>query len=175
MRLHAFLFICLFSTATAFAQEASPCDNLLKTELDSASGVYTRTSKQDIVIQKNGKDVLTIVVLVMDRTVIVSFTVVGGVYCIDEISKIDLTFADGLEIQMAHNGKFNCDGDFSTFFYGSFGHKKEFGQLVSSPLTKVRIGLRKSVVEKNRDNFIEADVPDDKAKQLMSTLNCLVE
>jgi hypothetical protein len=175
MRLHALLFICLFCTVTAFAQEVSPCDNLLKTELDSASGVYTRASKQDIVLQKNGKDALTIVVLVMDRTVIVSFTAVGGVYCIDETSKIDLTFADGLEIQMAHNGKFNCDGDFSTFFYGSFGHKKEFAQLVSSPLTKVKVGLRKSVVEKNRENFIEVSIPEDKAKQLMATLNCLVE
>jgi hypothetical protein len=173
MRFLAVLVVCHFCVATTFAQQVNPCDNYLK--LDSLDGVYSQTSKQDIIIQKNGKDALSIVVLVMDRTIIVSFTVLGGVYCIDETSKIDLTFADGIELQMAHAGKFNCDGDFSAFFYGQFGHKKEFAQLADSPLTKIKVGLRKSVVEKNRENFVEVSIPDDKAKVLMATLNCLVE
>lgn len=173
MRLLVLLLLCVFCVTTAFTQESNPCDNYLK--LDSAGGVYSQTSKQDIVIQKNGKDALSIVVLVMDRTIIVSFTVMNGVYCIDETSKIDFTFADGVELQMAHAGKFNCDGDFSTFYYGQFGHRKEFAQLANSPLTKVKVGLRKSVVDKNRENFVEATIPEDKAKLLMATLNCLVE
>ncbi len=173
MRLLAITLMCLFCVATAIAQQSNPCDDYLK--LDSAGGIYDQTSKQDIIIQKNGKDVLSIVVLVMDRTIIVSFTVMGGVYCIDETSKIDFTFADGVEIQMANAGKFNCDGDFSTFFYGQFGHKKEYAQLTNSPLTKLKVGLRKSVVEKNRENFIEATIPEDKARLLMATLNCLVD
>ncbi len=173
MRAFALLPVCLFCVATVFAQETNPCDNYLK--LDSVDGVYSQTSKQDIIIQKNGKDALSIVVLVMDRTIIISFTVLGGVYCIDETSKIDFTFADGIELNLAHAGKFNCDGDFSTFYYGQFGHRKEFAQLANSALTKVKVGLRKSVVEKNRENFIEVTIPEDKAKILMATLNCLVE
>jgi hypothetical protein len=173
MRAFVLLSVCLFCVATAFAQETNPCDNYLK--LDSIDGVYSQTSKQDIIIQKNGKDALSIVVLVMDRTIIISFTVLGGVYCIDETSKIDFTFSNGIELQMAHAGKFNCDGDFSSFYYGQFGHRKEFAQLANSALTKVKVGLRKSVVEKNRENFIEVTIPEDKAKILMATLNCLVE
>lgn len=173
MRQLALLSACLFCVATAFSQATNPCDNYLK--LDSAGGVYSQTSKDDIIIQKNGKDVLAISVLVMDRTIIVSFTALGGVYCIDETSKIDFTFADGVEMQMVHAGKFNCDGDFSTFYYGQFGKRKEFAQLANSPLTKVKVGLRKSVVDKNRENFIEAAIPEEKAKLLMATLNCLVE
>jgi hypothetical protein len=173
MRLHAGLLFCLIITVSSYGQGSSPCDNLLK--LDSATGAYSRMSKEDLVISKNAKDVLRITVLFIDRTVIISFTVPDGVYCVDETCKIDITFADGVELQMPNNGKFNCDGDLSLFFYGAFGNKKEFGQLLMSPVQKVKVGLRKSVVEKNRENFIEAVIPEDKAKILMQTLNCLVE
>lgn len=172
MRLPVLLMCLCLCTTTVFAQKTTPCDHYLQPD---STGVYSQASKQDIIIQKNDKDVLSIVVLVMDRTIIISFTVLGGVYCIDETSKIDLTFADGIEIEMTHAGKFNCDGDFSTFYYGPFGHRREFAQLTNSLLTKVKVGLKKSVVEKNRENFIEATIPPDKAKLLMATLNCLVE
>jgi hypothetical protein len=175
MRLNVCLLLCLCVTVSFSQEKPSSCDNLLKTELDSVSGIYSRTSKDDILITKNGKNILNVVVLVMDRTVILSFNVLGGVYCIDETSKIEVTFKDSLTLEMPHQGKFNCDGDFSLFFYGSFGHRREFNEFMTVEISNIKVGLRKSVVDKTRENFIEASPSPEQSKLIMETLACLVE
>jgi hypothetical protein len=169
----AVLSIFTFSVAQ---QSPSPeCDALIKTELDSLSGEYARGSRADIVISKEGKDALTISFLVMDRTVILSFTAMGGVYCMDETNKVNIFFRDGSSMEMTNSGKFNCDGDFSLFFYGSFGNKKQYDQLMTKEIDRVKVGLRKSVVDKTRATFIEAVIPPDKSKVIMQTASCLLE
>jgi hypothetical protein len=173
--LFALLLFTIFNHAAAQQASSPECDAVVKTELDSLSGEYSRGSREDIIIAKEGKDVLTVSLLVMDRTVIISFTAVGGVYCIDETNKVNLFFRDGTSIEMANNGKFNCDGDFSLFFYGSFGNKKQYDQIMTKEIDRVKVGLRKSVVEKNRPTFIEAVIPPEKSKVIMQTAACLLE
>lgn len=164
----AFLFIA----HAAFSQTL--CDLLVKIELDSATGAYSKIS-EDIVIVKNSKPVITIGFAVMDRTIIFSVIVAGGVYCVDETSKATFSFRDGSTLEMLNNSKFNCDGDFSLFFYGAFGKKKEFNELLTKEIQHIKIGLRKSVVEKTRANFIEADIEPAVSKTILQTAGCLVE
>lgn len=156
-------------------QNPSPCESLVVTDADSLTGAYTQTSKEDIIIQHQDKDVLNVVFLVIDRTVILSWKVLGDVYCVDETSMITLTFRDGLQLKMPHQGKFNCDGELSVFFFGAFGNKKEYGALLDQEIAGVKITLRKSTVNKNQRNEIEAMLPADKSKRIQETAGCLVE
>ena len=166
----------LLASIYSIAQNISPeCDALVKLELDSLSGEYTKGSRQDIVIANNGKDVLSISFLVMDRTVILSFTAMGGVYCMDETNKVTIFFRDGTTMEMTNSGKFNCDGDFSLFFFGQFGNRKQYEKILTKEIERVKVGLRKSVVEKNRAEFIEAMIPEEKSKVIMKTAECLLE
>ena len=176
MRLSFIFAILLFSGFSQAQQSPSPeCEALIKTELDSASGEYSRGSRQDIIIAKDGKDILNVSFAVMDRTIILSFTALGGVYCMDETNKVNIFFRDGSSVEIANSGKFNCDGDFSLFFYGSFGNKKQYDQIMTKEIDRVKVGLRKSVVDKNRPTFIEAAIPADKSSVIMKTAACLLE
>jgi hypothetical protein len=175
MRFILIPIIFLISTYS-MAQTASPeCEALVKLELDSLSGEYTRGSREEIIITKDGKDVLSISFLIIERTVALSFTAIGGVYCIDETNKVNIYFRDGSSVETTNNGKFNCDGDFALFFFGQFGNRKLYDQLMTKEIERVKVGLRKSVVEKNRADFIEAVIPAEKSKMIMKTAECLLE
>jgi hypothetical protein len=172
------LFLLAFSFLTSislFAQheDTALCDSLIQVDVDSVAGVYNIGSRRDIIISKAGKDVLEFVFLVVDRVIIVHVSVLGDTYCVEEISKINFVFKDGTTLELPNNGKFNCDGEFSVFFGGGFGKKRELNILQTKPIEYVKVGVKKSVVYKDRKNYVEANIPADKSKLIMQTMLCI--
>jgi hypothetical protein len=174
----------LLAATGAFAQskesatlpsQQNPCDAYIESSIDSISGEYTTASRDDIIIMKDGKETLSIVFLIVDRSIVFSIAVVGGVYCVDETNKITITFRDGTAMELPHNGKFNCDGEYLLFFLGPFGKKKEYFQLATTEIDKIKLSLRKSVVDKNRANFVEAALTPQNSKEIKTIAECLME
>lgn len=176
--------IMTLAVTSAFAQDPqidtavnhqSPCSAYVESRVDSLHGTYTTTSKKDILISKDGKETLSIVFLTVDRSIVLSIRAVHGVYCVDEDNKVLITFRDGTSLELPHDGRYNCDGEFSLFFFGPFGKKREYTQLITKEIDKVKIGLRKSTIDKSRPNFIEVSVPVEASRQIMAVAECLVE
>jgi hypothetical protein len=174
----------LLVTTGAFAQSnesttnespQNPCDTYIVSSIDSISGEYTTASRDDIIIMKDGKETLSVVFLIVDRSIILSIAVVGGVYCVDETNKVTITFRDGTAMELPHNGKFNCDGEFFLYFFGPFGKKKEYLQLATIEIDKINVSLRKSVVDTNRANFIEVALTPTNSKEIKEIAECLLE
>lgn len=170
------LFLFLFITSSLYSQESDTtlCDRLILMEVDSVAGVYTVSSRENIVVT-NGKQVVEFVFLIVDKTIIINIALKGSVYCIDETSKVNLKLADGSDFILPNAGKFNCDGEFSLFFGGGSGRKRELALMQNNLLQYIKVGMRKSVVDKNRPNFIEVNIPADKGEKIMQTLSCLSE
>lgn len=175
MKLTFTLAFC-FVAKVLFAQTdtTSICEAFIRINLDSARGIYSLTSKEDIVISKNGKDEIKFVLLEIDKVVIIHIDALGGGDCIDETNKIHITFRDGTKLDMPNNGRFNCDGEFTLFFNGGYGNRKELNILRTKEIEYVKVETRKSLIDKNRKNFVEANVPPEKSKLIMQTLDCLV-
>jgi hypothetical protein len=174
MKTSILLILALFITASLYSQDENTalCDSLILMEVDSVAGVYTVSSRENIVVT-NGKQIVEFVFLIVDKTIIVNIALKGSVYCIDETSKVNLKLADGSDFILPNSGKFNCDGEFSLFFGGGSGRKRELGLMQTNPIQYIKVGMRKSVVDKNRANFIEVNIPAEKGKKIMQTLNCL--
>ncbi len=169
----AFYFVgvqCLFSQDNT----QSFCENLIRVDADSSRMTYNLSSREDIVIAQHGKDAIKFVFLEIDKIIIIHIDAVGGGDCIDDTNKITITFRDGSVLEMPNNGKFNCDGEFSLFFNGGYGNKKELNMLRTMEIKHVKVETRKSLIDKNRKNFAEAHIPTEKSKKIMQTLDCLV-
>lgn len=171
----AFIFIFL-SSHFLFSQEQPKvnCDNIISVEADSTQGIY-RVSARETVVVTNGKQNVEFVFLIVDKTIIMNITLKGSVYCLDESCKVNLKLNDGSDFDMPNVGKFNCDGEFSLFFGGGSGRRRELALLQNYQMNYIKVGMRKSVVEKNRDNFIEVNIPADKAEKIRQILECIAQ
>lgn len=179
------LLITIFVTTASIAQNSqqsndttkppTPCDAYINSGVDSLSGAFAMQSKKDLVLTKDGKPALSVAFIVVDRSIVFSVTVIGDVFCIDETNKILFTFRDGTTLELPHNGVYNCDGEFSLFFFGAFGKKKEYVLLTMKAVDKIKVGLRKSIVDKNRPNFIEVLLSPEESSELKMVATCLVE
>jgi hypothetical protein len=109
----------------------------------------------------------------VDKTVVMNISLRGNVYCLDESSKVNVKLKDGSDFDMPNMGKFNCDGEFSLFFGGGSGRKRELGLMQTNAMFYIKVGMRKSVVDKNRPAFIEVNIPPDKGLQIMQILDCI--
>ena len=168
------IFICLYTNIIwAQSPTTSPCDSRLLTQFDSIKEVYVSSVKDDIVIKKDEKNKLILALLAMERTIILSIIVVGGGDCIDETNKMNVVFRDGTKLEMLNNGGFNCDAEFSIFFGGDFGHKKELGLFLTNEIETIKISTRKSTIDKARNNVVEVAVPPDTSKLIMESITCL--
>jgi hypothetical protein len=170
-----FLIVVIFLFARpVFSQDAASitCDSIIRVNVDSVRGLYSVSAKETIVVT-NGKQVVEFVFLLVDKTVVMNITLKGNVYCLDESCKVNVKLKDGSDFDMPNLGKFNCDGEFSLFFGGGSGRKRELGLMQTNPMQYIKVGTRKSVIEKNRQNFVEVNIPPDKAIKIMQILDCI--
>src|SRR5690242_12639971 len=129
MKISKSLTIALILSAAQFAYAQSQdaqqalCDKLIQVDVDSAQGLYSVASRENIIVT-NGKQDIEFVFLIVDKTIIVNISLKGSVYCIDETSKVSLKLKDGSDFDLPNGGKFNCDGEFSLFFGGGSGRKR---------------------------------------------------
>ncbi|HEY8936397.1 MAG TPA: hypothetical protein VIM65_14290 [Cyclobacteriaceae bacterium] len=169
-------FTCLYANIVlAQSQATSPCDSRLLTQFDSVKGEYVSNIKDEIVIKKDEDNKLSLSLLAMEHTIVLSIAVVGGGDCIDETNKMNIVFRDGTRLEMLNNGGFNCDAEFSVFFGGDFGHKKELGLLLSREIESIKVTTRKSTIDKARNNVVEVPVSTETGKLIMESITCLTK
>lgn len=143
------------------------CADLISTETDKMTGKSTTSSKEILIISEDGgKSGFGIFIMDISGSLVFSILAVGAGNCIDDDDKMNVLFRDGTRLELENNGKFNCDGEFKLYFGGSFGKKKELEIFRTKEVETMRIWTSKSYVEK--------DFSSDQSKQLMKTVDCLL-
>lgn len=176
MKLLVLITFYLLSLQSVFSQSdtISVCEKLIRIDADSSRGTYNLSSREDIVVSKEGKDAVKFVFLEIDKVIIIHIDAMGGGDCVDEMNKIWITFRDGTKLEMPNNGRFNCDGEFSLFFNGGYGNRKELNIFRTKEIAHVKVETRKSLIDKTRKNFVEVNVPTEKSKTIMEIMDCMV-
>lgn len=152
------------TTETAISLD---CADLISTETDKMTGKSTTASKETLIISEDGgKTGFGIFIMDISGSLVFSIQAVGAGSCIDDDNKMNVLFRDGTRLELVNNGKFNCDGKFTLYFGGSFGKKKELEMFRTKEVETMRIWTSKSYVEK--------DFSSDQSKQLMKTVDCLL-
>ena len=148
--------------------DPSDCSNYIETTEDKMTGRKTTAAKSSIVVSTDGgKKGLGILLMLSEKgTIIMSISAVGAGHCIDEGDKINILFADGSKLELASDGKFNCQGDATVYFGGVFGKKKQLEELKSKKIQTMRVWTS--------DGFVEKDFTSDNSQEFFQTINCLL-
>jgi len=95
------------------------CEDVIETSVDKVTGKSSIATKDFITVgdKENG---FNIIMLITSNSLVFSLGVNGKVGCIDEKDKMNVLFRDGTRIELLHNSKFNCTGDFTVYFSKSF-------------------------------------------------------
>jgi len=110
--------------------ENGNCDEYTMTTVDKVTGKSSVSSKGTIIVSKDGgKKGFGIIVLKSGKSVILSIQAVGAGSCIDDDNKMNILFRDGTRLELRNDGKFNCKGNYTQYFGGSFGKKKQLEML----------------------------------------------
>lgn len=154
-------------TTTAETTIILDCAELITTETDKMTGKTTTYSKETLIISEDGgKSGFGIFIMDISGSLVFSIQAVGAGSCIDDDNKMNVLFRDGTRLELVNNGKFNCDGEFTLYFGGSFGKNKELETFRNKEVETMRIWTSKSYVEK--------DFSSDQSKELMKTFDCLL-
>ena len=141
------------------------CVDLITNSTDKVTGKVTRGSKESLIVSKDGKNGFGFYLFEGSNSIVVSATVVGAGGCIDDTDKMNILFRDGTRLELINNTKFNCDGNFTLYFGGVFGKKKELEQLRTKEIETMRIWTSKS--------YVEEDFTPENSKAFMKSLDCL--
>ncbi len=141
------------------------CDDLIANSTDKVTGKTTRGSKESLLVSKDGKNGFGFYLFEGSNSIILSATVVGAGGCIDDTNKMNILFRDGSRLELVNNGKFNCESNFTLYFGGVFGKKKELEQLRTKEIETMRIWTSKS--------YVEEDFAPEQSKAFMKSLDCL--
>jgi len=155
-------------TKVETAIENGNCDEYTMTTVDKVTGKSSVSSKGTIIVSKDGgKKGFGIIVLKSGKSVILSIQAVGAGSCIDDDNKMNILFRDGTRLELRNDGKFNCKGNYTQYFGGSFGKKKQLEMLKTKEVEIMRVWTSKSYVE---ETFTE-----EQSDELMNTIRCLSE
>jgi hypothetical protein len=141
------------------------CDDLVANETDKVTGKTARGSKESILVSKDGKNGFGFYLFEGSNSIILSATAVGAGGCIDDTNKMNVLFRDGTRLELVNNGKFNCESNFTLYFGGVFGKKKELEQFKTKEIETMRIWTSKS--------YVEEDFTPENSKAFMKTFECL--
>ena len=144
------------------------CSELISTETDKMTGKSSTAAKNTLIVSNDGgKNGFGIFLMNSSSgSIIFSIQAVGAGGCIDDDNKMNILFRDGTRLELVNNGKFNCKSKFTLYFGGSFGKKKQLEMLRTKEIETMRIWTSKSYVEK--------DFTSEQSKQLMKTVDCLL-
>lgn len=142
------------------------CSKYIVTEEDKVTGKSTTSSKQILIVSKDGgKKGFGIFTMKGQESIIISIQAVGAGGCIDDDAKMNILFRDGTRLELTNDGKFNCDAKYTLYFGGYSGKKKELELFKTKEIETMRIWTSKSYVEEN--------FTSDQSQELMKSLSCL--
>jgi hypothetical protein len=118
----------------------SSCIALIQLETDKMSGNSYYVPKSPIIVSKNRKEGLVITLMIGGKSsLILVAKAIGAGRCIDEGQKILILFSDKSRLELASDGKFNCDAKATVYFGGIFGKKSEMRELMSKKISAMRV------------------------------------
>jgi hypothetical protein len=145
---------------------ALKCEDIIGTSHDKMTGKSSIDVK-DFITVGDKEEGLNILLLYSDKTLIFSISVNGKVGCIDAKDKMYVLFRDGTRLELLHNAKFNCSGDFTVFFRNAQKNTKEWDVFKSKEVETIRISGSSGSVEK--------DFLQEQSKKLQKTFECFSE
>lgn len=149
--------------------DPSDCNNWIETETDKVSGSTSISSKEMLTVSTDGgKTGFGIYLILSERGILIlSIQAVGAGSCIDEGDKINILFADGSRLELASDGKFNCDANATVYFGGAFGKKTQLNELKTKKIATMRVWTS--------DSFVEKDFNEQNQNEFNSVINCLMK
>ena len=142
------------------------CLDLIETITDKMTGQITTSSKKFLEILDDGGETGFIIGCIKGSDfIIMAIKVVGAGNCIDDDDKANILFRDGSKLELSNDDKFNCDAEFTLYFGGVFGKKKQLNELTTKEIETMRVWTSGGAVQKNFSN--------EQSKILMNTLKCL--
>ncbi len=145
----------------------SDCSKYISTTVDKVTGKSSTAAKDMLIVSKDGgKKGFGIYVLKNGKSIIFSIQAVGAGNCIDDDDKMNVLFRDGTRIALTNDSDFNCDAKYTQYFGGAFGKKKELEMFRTKEVETIRIWTS--------DSYVEEDFSSDQSKELMKTVDCLL-
>lgn len=143
------------------------CFNLASTKVDEMTGKSSTGSKELLIVSDDdGKSGFVINILKRSESIIFSIKVDGAGDCIDADSKINIVFRNYNRLDLINDGDFNCDSQFSLYFGGIAGKEKQLEIFRVSEVKTMRIWTS--------EGFVDKEFSPEQSKQLMHTVNCLM-
>lgn len=135
----------LFMTVAFFGMMSAAqaqCENVITKEVDEFDGTANWSNKETIIISKDGKHGMSMLLVMPERTTkktLIWVTTSTEVGCVDEGGKVDLVLRDGTRMSLYSNNDFNCKGKTTIYFGSVFGRKKDMEKLATTPIDMIRI------------------------------------
>lgn len=145
------------------------CLNWIKTVEDKVSGKSFTSMKDYLVLSQDGgkKGFGINLMLSNSNSIIFSIKAAGAGSCIDKGAKINILFTDGTRMELASDGDFNCKGNSTIYFGGSFGEKSQLNEIKVKKIDIMRVWTS--------DSYVEQKFDPDQAEQFKNALNCLTK
>ena len=142
------------------------CEDVIQTTVDKVTGKSTTATKDFINIGEKEKG-FDVIMLTASNLLVFSIGVNGKIGCIDEKDKMNVLFRDGTKLELVHNSKFNCSGDFTVYFSKSFGTLDDLELFKTKEIETMRVW--------GSSNFVEKDLTQEESKKLLKAFECLSE
>lgn len=156
--------LLFFTRAYNSAAQSVDCENILTTEIDSASGDEIIRSQKNIIISEDGKTGFSILGMLMDSTFILSITTVGGGACVNVGDKIHFDFTDNTKLELNNMREYNCEAKSSLYF------EERFQNFSSLEMLRQKVLYRLTVWTKGK--FVSRNVSEESASKLRTLLAC---
>ena len=159
----------VYETAPVLERPAAAvaCDALIKVSVDEVTG-SSMTVASEILVSDDSKTGLRISLFrTAVPTTIWLTKLFGGPRCVDEGDEMNILFTDGTRMGLTNNSKFNCDSEFTLYFGGVFGRKKEFADLATKTIKTIRVW--------GHGEYIQREVAEDRAVAFRESMACLLK
>lgn len=163
----------LFMTVAFFGMMSAAqaqCDSVIVRDVDEFNGTANWSNKENIIISKDGKNGMSMILVMPDRSTkktLIWVTTSTEVGCVDEGGKVELVLRDGTRLALYSNNSFNCQGKTTVYFGGMFGRKSDLQKLATAPIDMIRVNGSRTLHDEK--------VPTDTGDYLMAVFSCLAD
>lgn len=146
------------------------CSELVSSKVDKMTGETSVSASEAIIVSDDGKEGIAIYLLQGNpggARLIFILKAIGAGNCIDDDDKMNVLFSDGSRLEIENDGDFNCDAEFTVYFGGVFGKKREWTMLKEKRIESMRVWTTKG--------YVEEDFTEDQGEIVKATINCLAK
>ena len=154
---------------TTLTTATNDCSQYIETTEDKMTGDKSTSAKETIIVSTDGgKKGFGIFLMQSSRGgSIFSIQAVGAGSCIDEGAKINILFTDGSKLELINASDFNCKGNATVYFGGSFGKTNQLKELQTKKIQTMRVWTS--------DSFVEKDFTKENSNDFFQIVHCLTK